>query len=299
MLPARQEHHLGLARRPAVASPLQKTLKSSDVWLSACVCGHRKPVGSKPNKPAVQSVLDLGLRDVGVKNDPRRFAAQFGKMSIQLFVLVVLSVVAMCAIVSWTGAGRWIAVPFALTSTVGLVVLVLRMSRRSPVMVVKVTAEGANQATWLHIAPLVLLVLGALVLRDPRILPLVPLTAITAVLAWRGRGRVPEVLRKVRPLLAADEPVVGDGVGLARGARGWRAGFRLVVATDRRVLVATSGRSTEPLLVVDVPYERVSRFGVEWKYLGRIGVLSLTVAGADGAPTATHVISAVAPANLL
>jgi hypothetical protein len=137
------------------------------------------------------------------------------------------------------------------------------------------------------------------VLQEPLFVPVVALSALTAVLAFRARGRVPEVLRQVRPLLAEDEPVLGDGVGLARGARGWRAGFRLVVATDRRLLVATSGRSTDPLLLVDVPYERVSRFGVEWKYLGRVGALSLTLAGTSGAPSETHAISAIAPANLL
>ncbi|MEA2350074.1 MAG: hypothetical protein QOG86_1015 [Thermoleophilaceae bacterium] len=258
-----------------------------------------EPVGLKPSKPSLQSVIDLGLRDVGVKNDPRRFAAQFGKMSIQVFALIVLSVFAMCIVVGLTGAGAWIAVPVALASTVGLLVLTLRTARRSPVVVVKVTAEGANQATWLHVAPFLVLVLCALLVRDPLLLPVVVLTGMTALIAWRARGRVPEVLRQLRPLLGADEAVLGDGAGLAQGARGWRERFRLVVATDRRVLVASAARSTTPPLLLDLPYERVSRFGVEWKYWGRVGVLSLTVAGAEGRPAETHVISSIAPANLV
>jgi hypothetical protein len=80
--------------------------------------------------------------------------------------------------------------------------------------------------------------------------------------------------------------------------RGGYDTFRLVVVTDRRLLVAASTRSKGPFLLVDVPYRRVDRFGVEWSYRGRLGVLSLTVAGADDAPEA-HVIRHMAPANLV
>jgi hypothetical protein len=256
-------------------------------------------VGLRPSKPAFHSVLDLGLRDTGVKNDPRRLAAHFGRMSLPLFALVVLSVFAMCAIVSRTGADASIVVAFAVAWTVGTFSLAIRMVKRSPMVVVKVTAEGANQATWLLIPPLLLLAIAAVVVRDVLLIPQFVLTAIMAVLLWRGRRRLPDVLRKLRPLLAANESVLGDGIGLARGARGRRNALRLVVATDRRVLVAAaSTRSTERFLLVDVPYARVSRFGIEWKYWGRIGELSLTVPGVH-APSETHVITSIAPANLL
>jgi hypothetical protein len=59
------------------------------------------------SKPNFQSVVDLGLRDVGVRNDPRRLAAYFAKISVALFTLVALSVAAMCAIVIETEAGPW------------------------------------------------------------------------------------------------------------------------------------------------------------------------------------------------
>ena len=253
----------------------------------------------RPSKPAFQSVVDLGLRDVGIKNDPRRLAAHFGRFSVPVVALAVLSVFVMCAAVRQMGADGWITGAFALVWTAGLFALAVRMSSRSPVVVVKVTAEGANHATWLVIAPFLLLALAAAVSGDALLIPIIGFAVIMALLVWRGRGRVPDLLRKLRPLLTADEAVLGDGFGLARRAGRRHHAFRLVVATDRRVLVAASTRSTERLLLVDVPYRQVSRFAIEWKYWGRIGELSLTVAGVDGAPPETHVISSIAPANLL
>lgn len=179
-----------------------------------------KRVGLRPSKPAFQSVVDPGLRDVGVENDPRRLAAHFGKMSVPLFALVVLFVFAVCAVVRRTGADSWIVVAFAVAWTAGVFARGLRMGKGSPVVVVKVTAEGANEATWLLIAPFLLLPVAAAVVGDTLLIPLVILSVIMAVLVWRARGGVPEVLRKLRPLLAADESVLGDGIGVARGARG-------------------------------------------------------------------------------
>src|SRR4051794_33911719 len=49
----------------------------------------------------------------------------------------------------------------------------------------------------------------------------------------------------------------------------------------------------------DAPYERVAGFGLEGKGQGRAGELSLVVAGADGAPSETHVVTSIAPLNLL
>ncbi|MEA2375937.1 MAG: hypothetical protein QOD53_2400 [Thermoleophilaceae bacterium] len=253
----------------------------------------------KPSKPNLQGVVDLGLRDVGVENDPRRQAAHFGKMVVQLFALVIVSAVVTCALVVLTRPDPWIVLVLGLAWTAGMFVLVFRMVKRSPPVVVKVTAEGTNQATWLMIGPSLLFAVAAVLGGwGALVIPVVVLTAIVVLVAWHGRGRAPEALRELRLLLAADESVLGDGAGLTRVLRKWTESFRLVVATDRRLLVASSPRSTERLLV-DVPYERVSRFGVEWKYLGRIGVLSLTVSGVDGAPSETHVISVMAPANLL
>jgi hypothetical protein len=79
-----------------------------------------------------------------------------------------------------------------------------------------------------------------------------------------------------------------------------QAAFRLVVATDRRLLVTTSSRSATPFLLVRAPYRHVSRFGIEWKQWGRVGVLSRTVEGGrDGGPAETHEIGSIAPLNLL
>jgi hypothetical protein len=96
--------------------------------------------------------------------------------------------------------------------------------------------------------------------------------------------------------------VLGDGVGVMPGARGFRGrqdAWRLIVATDRRLLVTRSTRSPNPFVVVDAPYRDVSRFGIEWKRRGYVGVLSLTAPAADGTSPKTHVIGNITPANLL
>ena len=42
-------------------------------------------------EPAFHAVIDLGLRDVGVVNRPRRFAAHLGKRFVPLAAAAVLS----------------------------------------------------------------------------------------------------------------------------------------------------------------------------------------------------------------
>jgi hypothetical protein len=253
----------------------------------------------KPTEPNFQSVVDLGLRDVGMRNDPRRLAAHFGKSFAAVSVLVVLAVVAVCAVVIQTGAEAWMGAVFLLAFTAGLCLLLVRTVKRAPPMVVRVNAEGTNHATWMVIAPFLLLALHAALVMDLRLMPLIVLPVIMAVLVWRARRRVPDLLARLRASLASDEPVLGDGIGVARGAGRRRAAFRLVVVTDRRLLVATSDRSAERFLLVDAPHRDVSRFGIEWKYGGRTGTLSLTVPRLDGGPADTHVIASIVPANLL
>jgi hypothetical protein len=214
-------------------------------------------------------------------------------------VLLVLSAMALCAVVAATGADAWVVVAFPLVWAAGIGALVLRTVKRSRPVVVAVSADGTNQATWFAIVPLVFLVAAALLVWEPLVIPLVVVHGLMSLVLWRARGRVPEVLSKVGDLLAPDESVLGDGVGLVRGARSRHDAFRLVIATDRRVLLAPSTKSTERFPLVDAPYRRVSRFGIEWRYRGRAGELSLTVDGVDGAPAETHVISSITPANLV
>ena len=248
--------------------------------------------------PAYRSVVDLGLRDVGLTNDPRRLAGSVGKAAAIGFALAFVSLVALCAFLAVTGVGAWVVIPLMLLLTVGLVALLLRAVKRSAPLVVKVRADGTNQATWLLIVPYLSLAACAAVLSDPRLIPVGVLVALVVVLAWRGRGRLPEALRELRALLAESEEVLGDGVGIERGARSRRDAVRLVVATDRRVVVTRSPRVDAPLVVVDVPYARVTGFGIEWSSWGRVGVLKLTVQGEDGEPH-THVVGSIAPLNLL
>src|SRR5688572_3083947 len=106
-----------------------------------------------PAKPVFQSVIDLGLRDVGVKNQPRRLAAQFGKSSLLIAVAWVISVVAMCAVLRQTGAHTAVIAAFAVAWTAALVALALRMTKRSPVVVMRMTAEGGSKTVFWLIAP--------------------------------------------------------------------------------------------------------------------------------------------------
>ena len=85
----------------------------------------------------------------------------------------------------------------------------------------------------------------------------------------------------------------------ARGFRGRQDAWRLIVATDQRLLVTRSTRPSKPFVVVDAPYRDVGRFGIEWKRRGYVGVLSLTAPSADGISPETHVIGNITPANLL
>lgn len=238
--------------------------------------------------------MDLGLRDLGVENDPRRHAAHLGTTLVQL-VAVFLSLSAIAVSAAGIGAA-WIAF---LLLPVAILVVARRTATRAPLTVVKIGAEGTSHFAWLLIAPVLLFVLAAVVARDPLLLPIALLTGIPVVMIARARGRIPEVLRKLGALRAADESVLGDGVGVVPGARGWNNACRLVAATDRRLLVVPSARSTDDFPLVDAPCERVSRFGIEWKRWGRVGELSLEVAGDDGAPPETHVITSMAPANMV
>jgi hypothetical protein len=256
-------------------------------------------VEQRSRKPVFQNVVDLGLRDVGIRNEPRRLAAHFGKFSAPIFALALVAAFAMCVLVGAAEADRLVIIVFAVAWLLAVFALAVRFSNRSPLVVVKVNAAGANQATWLVLAPFVVLTLGTVVLGGSTAIPSIALTVIVALVLWRGRGRLPEMLRRLRVHLVDGEPVLGDGTGLAGGARGGRDAFRLVVATDRRVLVASGNRSTERFLLLDVPYERVTRFGIEWRYWGRVGVLSLTAAGDEGTSAQTHVVTSMVPANLL
>jgi hypothetical protein len=252
-------------------------------------------------KPAFNSVVDLGLRDVGVRNQPRRLAAEFGKTSVWMFALVVVIGIALCAVVRTTGAGHWLAVPFALATTGGALALAVRNATRAPILVVRVTADGPSRLVWLVIAPFPFLALTATLAGGPLLIPTVAFAASSAAiltaLARRGRGRVPEALRTLRPLLGAEEPVLGDGMGAAPGSR---SELRVVAATDKRVLVVASQRpGAEPFLLLDLPYERLAGFAIDWRYRGRIGELSLKVAGAGDTPGETHVVTTMVPANLL
>jgi hypothetical protein len=62
---------------------------------------------SRASKPAFQSVVDLGLRDVGVESDPRRHAAYLGKTVLRLFPLAFMSFMGLCLVVTKTGAPAW------------------------------------------------------------------------------------------------------------------------------------------------------------------------------------------------
>jgi hypothetical protein len=155
----------------------------------------------RPSKPNFHSVVDLGLRDVGVTNQPRRLAARFGVAFVALFLLVVVSTVAMCVLLVRAGAGAWVLVPFGLVWLAAGGYLTVRALKRSAPVVVKVDAEGTNQATWLLLTHALLLVPSALDVAGLLLLPVVAFAAFWAVIVWRGRGVLPETLRELRTRL--------------------------------------------------------------------------------------------------
>jgi hypothetical protein len=252
----------------------------------------------KRTGPVFQNVVDLGLRDVGVRNDPRRLAAHFGRWLVPVAALAMAFAVVPCLLLRQVGADAVVVIAFALGWTAVVFAVALRMVKRSPVVVVRITAEGTNQAAWMLLTPFVALVPALLLLGDPKLIPVAVMMLLVAGLGWRSRGRVPEHLRRFRTLLASDEEVLGDGIGMVRGAVRGEA-QRLLAATDRRLIVSRSAQAEERFVVLDAPYERLLGFGIAWTHRGRTGELTLTVAGDEGAPPATHVVSFIAPANLV
>jgi hypothetical protein len=230
--------------------------------------------------------MDLGLRDVGVKNQPRRLAAHFGKRSIALLGLAVLFVVATCAVLRRVGADAVVVFAYALLWTTTVFVVAWRAVKRAPIVVVKITADGPNQATWLLLAPCVLLALVAALSGQLVLVPVIVLMGGVAGVLWRARKIAPDLLRGAIELLDPGEAVLGDGFGLVKGERG-RGALRLIVATDRRLLLAATDGSAA------IPYPDVERFAIAFKQRGRMGELSLTAAGVDA------VITSIVPANLM
>ena len=189
------------------------------------------------SKPIFQSVVDLGLRELGVHNEPRRLAALFGKAFAVLFVLTTCVVAAVCVLITRADVDATVGVAIIFAWMAVMIALGLRAMMRLPLLVVRVDADGRNQATWLLLVPCVLIIPGALVAGRPLVIPALVLSAVTAVVLLRGRGHVPGALRALRTQLGPDEAVLGDGVGVVRGTRNRHNAFRLIVATDRRLLV--------------------------------------------------------------
>jgi hypothetical protein len=165
------------------------------------------------SKPTFNSVIDLGLRDIGVANQPRRLAALLGRFTVPAVAAAVAYAVLACIAVRWAGASPLLV---ALAWPAIMLIPVLRVVRRSPVLVVKVTAEGRNQATWIVLVPQAFALIAVVLVWKPIVIPVVVAAVATAVVAWRARGRAPEALRSLQSALAPGERVLGDGIGLAR-----------------------------------------------------------------------------------
>ncbi|HEX6653763.1 MAG TPA: hypothetical protein VF072_13540 [Thermoleophilaceae bacterium] len=69
---------------------------------------------TRAHGPAYRSVVDLGLRDVGVGNDPRRVVRQVGKAALAGFALLFVFLIALCAFLAVTGVGGWVVFPLLL-----------------------------------------------------------------------------------------------------------------------------------------------------------------------------------------
>ena len=233
------------------------------------------------NKPIFQTVVDLGLRDVGVSGEPRRFVAHMGKWTAAFAVVMFFVLLLACAYLRGTAL-----LVFGPAFLIGTISFAWFVTMRSPRVVVKVQPGRTNQAAWFPIAFFVLSLPMAALAQDALSAVVVVATGVMALVVWRARHRVPALLEATRAGLAAGEVVLGDGTGIVNTTS--RDGFRLVVCTDRRVLVASL---RAPLL--DLPYAEITGYGAEWKVGGRVGTLELH-AGAE-----THVVAAINPLNLL
>ena len=94
-------------------------------------------------------------------------------------------------------------------------------------LVVKVGAGGANQATWLLLAHAVLVVLRFALIRNPLLIPPAVLILAMTALGWqRPRARAAELVGELRARLAAGEAVLGDGMGIAAAPSAAQAACR-------------------------------------------------------------------------
>jgi hypothetical protein len=236
-------------------------------------------------KPAFQSVLDLGLRDVGVRNQPRRIAARFGRFAPLVVALALIGAVAGCVLLKGLGAGRGSLPVFGALWTASVILLALKFVSGAPVAVLRAGAEGRNQLLWLAHAPAVLLCLLAVIVGSPPLIAIAALHALVTVVMYRPGRRIPALVQRVAEHLQPGESVLGDALARAGGERGAGA-LRVVAATSRRLLIGARDE------VVEVPYARIGGFAIEWKVVGRVGTLTLR---ADGVPA----LGSMNPPNLL
>ena len=87
----------------------------------------------KSRKPVFHSVLDLGLRDVGLRNEPRRFAARLGRFAPGIVLLALVAAVVGCVVLNRTGAGRGTVALFALLWTAAVLRLAVKFASGAPV----------------------------------------------------------------------------------------------------------------------------------------------------------------------
>lgn len=238
-----------------------------------------------PMKPVFQSVVDLGLRDVGVRNQPRRLAARFGRFFPVIVALAVTGAVGGCLVLNGLSAGRGGLLAFVALWMVSITALGLRFVSGAPVTVVRARADGRMTVRWLAYAMSALFLLIAVLAGGRLLIAIAVFHALLTVVSWRGTGRIPALVGRIADALRPGELVLGDGLARVRGERG-RAGVRVLAATDRRLLLAS------PVDVSEIPYERIGGFAIEWTLRGRLGSLRLA---ADGVPVLTY----LNPPNLL
>ena len=102
-------------------------------------------MSTRAAKPVFASVLDLGLRDVGMRNDPRGLARQIGKAALAGFVLRFVSLIALCAFLAVTGVGARVVLPLLVALTAVVVLMMIRAAKRSTPLVVKVRARARTR----------------------------------------------------------------------------------------------------------------------------------------------------------
>lgn len=225
-------------------------------------------------KPSFRTVIDLGLRPIEQRNDPKRLAIDELKGLGLIFIMVIgLVVVACIAIVTLGRTAGFIVL--LVTFAASFLAILRQFAQRRSSIVIRVRPDGTNQAIRLFIGLPIVTGLFALLTREPVYVGFTLVLVLVAVVAWRRRDLAPAGLREIHALLAPDETTLGDGFAADKSRKWHRDCWKILVATDRRLLISTFGAKHDKINIVQVALPQIAGYGLKWGVLGTQGELTL------------------------